>query len=284
MFAIFCAVTSHTKGPLLMKRSFVLLFLVLACGLASAQTTDCGALTHQALELSGFNQSLDQMAAIMSSDQFMQQVRGRESLEQFAAIYVPIVKKEFSAGLLRHEMQRRMAAQCDLEQMTQTVQRLQSPFVARMLALDAATSTPEGQEKIKRYIKINQLNPPTDDRMDVLDALDAAAGASDLVTDFTLAYLSGMMTGLGAPPEVVEQLRARRNELKAQMQNNMTLSLSVTYHGVTRVDLQQYARELNAPPLKRFYGQLSKTFVEITQERALAIGQDLKKAVPAPKS
>ena len=105
-----------------------------------------------------------------------------------------------------------------------------------------------------------------------------------MVTDFTLAYLSGMMTGLGAPPEVVEQLRSRRNELKAQMQNNMALSLSVTYHGVTRVDLQQYARELSAPPLKRFYGQLSKTFVEITQERALAIGQSLKKAVPAPKS
>src|SRR5438270_13063773 len=124
-----------------MKRSFVLLLLVLACGLASAQTADCGALTHQALELSGFNQSLDQMAAIMSSDQFMQQVRGRETLEQFAAIYIPIVKKEFNASLLRHEMENRMVAHCDLEQMTKTVQRLQTPLVARMLALDTAAST-----------------------------------------------------------------------------------------------------------------------------------------------
>jgi hypothetical protein len=267
-----------------MKRSFVLLLLVLAYGLASAQTGDCNALTHQALELSGFNRSLDQMAEIMSSDQFMQQVRGREPLEQFAAIYVPIVKKEFSANLLRQEMQSRMAAHCNLEQMTQTVQRLQTPFVARMLALEAAASTPEGQEKIKRYIKIAQLNPPTDDRMDALDAIDSGSGSSDLVTDFTLAYLSGMMTGMGAPPEVVEQLRSRRNELKAQLQNNIALSMSVTYHGVTRLDLQQYAKELAAQPLKRFYGQLSKTFVEITQERALAIGQDLKKAVPTPKS
>lgn len=267
-----------------MKRSFVLLLLVLAYGLASAQTGDCSALTHQALELSGFNQSLDQMATIMASDQFMQQVRGQQALEQFAAIYVPIVKKEFNAGRLRQEMQSRMVAHCDLEQMTQTVQRLQTPFVARMLALDAATSTPEGQEKIKRYIRMAELNPPTDDRMDALSALDAAQGASDLVTDFTLAYLSGMMTGLGAPPEVVEQLRSRRNDLKAQMQNNIALSMSVTYHGVTRLDLQQYARELAAPPLKRFYTQLSKSFVETTQERALAIGQDLKKAVPMPKS
>jgi hypothetical protein len=267
-----------------MTRSFRLLFLFLACGIASAQTSDCNALTHQALELSGFNQSLDQMAAIMSSDQFMQQVRGRETMEQFAAIYIPIVKKEFNASLLRHEMESRMAAHCDLEQMIQTVQRLQTPLVARMLALDTAASTPEGHEKIQRYIKIAQLNPPSDDRMDALDALDAAAGSSDLVTDFTLAYLTGMMTGFGALPEVVDQLRSRRNELKAQMQNNIALSMSVTYHGVTRLDLQQYAKELSAPPLKKFYGQLSKTFVEITQERARAIGQDLKKAVPMPKN
>ncbi len=267
-----------------MKRRFMLLLLVLAYGSAFAQANDCDALTHQALELSGFNQSLDQMAAIMTSDQFIHQVRGRESLEQFAAIYVPIVKKEFNANLLRQEMQSRMVAHCNLEQMTQTVQRLQTPLVARMLAMEEATSTPEGQEKIKRYIKIAQLNPPTDDRMDALDAIDAGSGSSDLVTDFTLAYLSGMMTGMGAPPEVVDQLRARRKELKAQMQNNIELSLSVTYHGVTRADLQQYAKELAAPPLKGFYGQLSKNFVEITEERALAIGQDLKKAVPAPKS
>lgn len=267
-----------------MKRSFVLLLLVLGYGMASAQTGDCAALTHHALELSGFNQSLDQMASIMASDQFMQQVRGQQSLEQFAAIYLPIVKKEFNASLVRHELQNRIVAHCDPEQMAQTVQRLQTPFVARMLALDVAASTPEGQEKIKRYIKMAELNPPTDDRMDALGALDAASGASDLVTDFTLAYLSGMMTGLGAPPEVVDQLRARRNELKAQMQNNIALSMSVTYHGVTRADLQQYARELGAPPLKSFYVELSKTFVEITRERALAIGQELKKAAPTPKS
>lgn len=176
-----------------MKQSFGLFFVFLACGLASAQAADCNTLTHQALELSGFNQSLDHMAEIMSSDQFMQQVRGRESLEEFAAIFVPIVNKEFSATLLRQEMQRRMAAHCNLEQMTQTVQRMQTPFVSRMLALEAAASTPEGQEKIKRYIKIAQINPPTDDRVDALDAIDANSGSSDLVTDFILTFLTGMM-------------------------------------------------------------------------------------------
>lgn len=267
-----------------MNRSVALLFVFLVCGLASAQTADCGALTHQALELSGFNESLDHMAEIMASEQFMQQVRGRDSLEEFAAIYTPIIKKEFNGTLLRQEMQGRMAAHCNLEQMTQTVDRLQSPFVARMLALEAEGNKPEGQAKIQKYIKIAQMNPPTDDRIEALDAIDANSGSSDMVTDFTLAFLTGMMTGVGAPPDVVEQLRSHRKDLKAQMQNNIELSMSVTYHGVSRVDLQQYAKELASPELKTFYAQVSRTFVEITQERAREIGQDLKKAMAARKS
>jgi predicted secreted protein len=267
-----------------MRQALGFLCVFFFCGLASAQTPDCAALTHQALELSGFNQSLDHMAEIMGSDQFMRQVRGQESQEEFSAIFIPIIRKEFNGSLLRQQMESRMAANCNLEQITQTVERLQTPFVARMLSLEAATSTPEGQKNIERYIKIAQLAPPTDDRMDALDAIDAGSGSSDLVTDFTLAFLTGMMTGVGAPADVIDQLRSRRKELKAQMQNNVELSMSVTYHGVTRLDLQQYAKELAAPPLNRFYRQVSKTFVEITQERARAIGQDLKKALPAPKS
>lgn len=267
-----------------MNRSVALLFVFLGCGLASAQIVDCDRLTHQALELSGFNESLDHMAEIMASDQFMEQVRGRESLEEFAAIFTPIIKKEFNGTLLRQEMQSRMAAHCNMEQMTQTVQRLQSPFVARMLALETEGSKPEGQAKIQKYIKIAQMNPPTEERIDALDAIDANSGSSDLVTDFTLAFLTGMMTGMGAPPDVVEQLRSHRKDLKAHMQNNIELSMSVTYHGVSRLELQQYARELASPELKEFYAQVSRTFVAITQERAREIGQDLKKAMAAKKS
>ncbi|HZD94460.1 MAG TPA: hypothetical protein VE133_09410, partial [Candidatus Sulfotelmatobacter sp.] len=60
--------------------------------------------------------------------------------------------------------------------------------------------------------------------------------------------------------------------------------MSVTYHGVIRTDLQQYARELSAAPLKGFYDQVSRTFVEITAERSLAIGQDLKKSLDTRKN
>jgi hypothetical protein len=267
-----------------MKLSFALCLLFLACSLASAQTSDCGALTRQALDLSGFNQSIDHIADVISSDQFIQQIRGRESADEFIAIFQPIFQKEFDAALLRKELQNRVAARCSAQQMDQTVQRLQTPFVARMLALESAINTAEGQKKLKRYINIAQTVPPTDERMDALDALDASSGASDFAADSTVAVIRGMMNGLGAPAEIVAQVQAHRKEIRAQVQNNVVLSMSVMYHGVTRPELQQYAKELSSEPLKGFNAQVQKVFLEIVEERSRAMGQDLKKAIPAGKS
>jgi len=276
--------TSISKKAFAMKRSVGLLFVLLVCGLASAQTGDCDTLTHQALELSGFNQSIDHISDVISSDQFMQQIRGRESAEEFFAIFQPIFEKEFNAALLRRELQTRVAAHCNADQMTLTVQRLQTPFVARMLSLESAINTPEGQKKLKRYITIAQTVPPTDDRMDALDALDSSAGTSDFAADSTIAVMRGMMNGLGAPPEIVAQVQAHRKDIKTQVQNNVELSMSVVYHGVTRPELQQYAKELSSEPLKGFNGQVKKVFLELMEERSQAIGQDLKKAMAAKKS
>ncbi|MBZ5506899.1 MAG: hypothetical protein LAO78_15700 [Acidobacteriia bacterium] len=264
-----------------MKHSFGFLFLLLTCGLASAQTTDCAALTHQALELSGFNQSIDHLMDVISSDSFMNQIRGRESAEEFISIFRPIMLKEFNADLLRKEIQQRMVARCNPEEMALTVQRLQEPLVAKMLVLEAATNTAEGQQKLKRYVRIASTVPPTDDRIEALDAVDASVGISDYATDTFMAMMRGIMTGAGAPPEILARLESQRKELKTEMQNNIELSMSVTYHGVTRPELQQYAKELGSQPLKGFYTQVSKSFVEIVEERSRLIGQDLKKAMVA---
>src|SRR5262245_60128977 len=121
-----------------MKRSLVLLCLFLATACASAQTAtqpagDCAALTHQALELSGFNLSIDYLTASLVSDQFMQQMGSRINSSEFVDTMKPVLLKEFSGELLRREMQNRMAAHCNPEQMSQTVQKLQTPFIGRML-------------------------------------------------------------------------------------------------------------------------------------------------------
>src|SRR5262245_35654943 len=85
---------SFCKGHLVMKSRLGFLLLLFTCGLASAQTADCNALTRQALDLSGFNQSLDHIADVLFSDASMQQIRGRESGEEFLSIFKPIMLRE----------------------------------------------------------------------------------------------------------------------------------------------------------------------------------------------
>jgi hypothetical protein len=267
-----------------MKQTFVVLCLFLASVAASAQTQDCVTLTHQALELSGFNKSLDPLAAELASPQFMQQMRGNESTEEFARIFTPIMQKDFNVESLRKDIEQRVAAHCDPRQMAQTVERLQTPLVAKMIALEAATDSPEGQEKLKKYIRIATMVPPTDERIEAIDAVDVSMGASDFVTDVVLAMFHGMLTGAGAPAEIVTQIQEHRSDLKAQMQNRVELSMTVTYHGVTRPELQQYAKEMGTQPLKGFNAQVNKLFVEIVEERSRALGQELKKAVAARKA
>jgi hypothetical protein len=263
-----------------MKKCLLLILLLAACAHAPAQTPDCASLTREALDLSGFNQSIDRTAAIFASSEFMQQFRGRQSAEEFISVFRPILLKEFNPALLRREMHERVAARCDAEQMARTVEQLQTPFQARMLALEAATNTPEGQQQLQKYIDIAKTAPPTDERLEAIDAIDNSLGASDFITDMVMATTRGMMTGLGAPPELIAQFEARRRDVKAQMQNNIELTMSVTYHGVTRPELLQYAREVGAQPLKGFYSLVNKTFAEIVEERARAMGQDLKKTLP----
>jgi len=264
-----------------MKRSFAFLLLLFAYTFATAQTTDCAALTHQALELSGFNQSLDHLTDVLSGPEFMQQMRGSASAEEFIKVFQPLMQKEFDGALLRKEMEERVAARCNPEQMAQVVAKLQTPLVAKMVMLEEATNTPEGQAKLKKYIKIASVVPPTDDRVEDIDAIDASSGASDFATDMIMAIWRGLMTGFAAPSDLVSQLQDHRKDLKAQMQNSTELSMSVTYHGVTRPELQQYAKVLGVQPLKGFYARANKEFVGIVEERSQALGQDLKKALVA---
>ena len=267
-----------------MKQSFVVLCLLLASVFASAQTPDCAALTHQALELSGFNDSLSQINELMSSDDFMRQIQGGSSSDEVVARIRPILQKDLNGDTMRKELQAKLVVHCNPEQVKQAVDRLQTPFVARMLALEAASNTPEGKEKLKRYIKIAQTSPPNDDLMDALNAVDQASGSTDFAADMVIAVLHGMMSGVGAPSDMVEQVRQHRKEVKDQMQNAIELSLSATYHGVTRADLQQYAKELSAPALKGFYDQVKKAFLEVTEEHSKAVGEDLKAVLGAGKS
>ena len=115
-----------------MKRLAVVLLLFITCGLMSAQTPECVSLTHQALEVSGFTQSIDEMTQLMSSEEFLKRTLvGREVPPELMEAFKPLLQKNFNGEVMRKELESSLAAGCNPEQLTQAVQRMQTPLVAR---------------------------------------------------------------------------------------------------------------------------------------------------------
>jgi hypothetical protein len=251
---------------------------------AAGQQGDCTALAHQALELSGLNQSILDMTRMLNSEQFMQQVsRGQNGVSDFSTKFKPIMLKDFDGSIMRAELETRLTADCDPVKLAAAIEVMKSPLVSRMLALEAEAGTPQGQEKVKRYARAIQVVPPPDDRLDAIASLDDSAGSSDLAVDAVIVVTRGMLAGAGDDSSAVEDLTRHRNDLKMGLRNALQVSMLCTYKSVSRTDLLEYARLLRAEPLKTFYDQAKQAFLDVMEERARAAGADLKTVITASR-
>jgi hypothetical protein len=268
------------------------LLALLAGGSTFGQTNDCVSLTHQALEISGVTQSMDAASQFAASDSFLAQIAlplsavpaisGADlKTREFRSILKAIVLRQLNGELLRNELEARMASRCNPEQMTQTIQALQSPLVARMLALEAEGSTPEGREKRQRYVRVISIAPPPDSRVDVITAIDAGAGITDFNVSNQIAITRGLLTGAEVNPDLVAELEHRRHELTEQMRNPTQVELLSTYRTASVPDLVEYGKVLKSDPLNSFYGTVQGILLEIVEEQARLVGRDVKAAAAA---
>lgn len=246
------------------------------------QAPDCASLSRQAMEMSGINLQIDAMGKTALSDEYFEQLAaGNNNGPEFAAVLKPIVRKHLDGDLLKKDLLSRMVARCKPEQMSQVIGAMQTPFMARMLQLEAAQYTSEGQEQIKKYMRIIQIAPPPDSQLDSAAAFDQKAELSDSMVDYLLAITRGMLKGAGAPDTVVQRLEERRKQMKAQIQGTVLAAILLTYKGVSKPDLAKYGDQLSSVPLKWYYDAVHIALVEMLLERSEAIGHEIKAAVTA---
>jgi hypothetical protein len=268
-----------------MKRLAGLLFLVLASIVSWTQTPDCVSLTQQALKMSGVNEEIDDLAQMFASDEYIRQIAaGKPDQSEFVAVFKPILQKNFDASSLKQDILRRVVARCNPEQMNQAIQEMQTTLVARMLQLEAARFTPEGQEKIKKYMRITQIAPPTDAQMESAVAFDQKVGITDFNVDCMLAVTRRMLNGLGVPAEEIPQLRDQQKQLKSQIQGQLLTSILSTYDGVSKADLAKYGEEVSSGSLKWYYDTVHKSLLEMMGDRAESVGHDLKAVMQAKQT
>ncbi|HEY6967864.1 MAG TPA: hypothetical protein VJA94_01565 [Candidatus Angelobacter sp.] len=265
-----------------MRRLSGLFLVVLASMLAMAQRRDCATMMQQALDLTGVNQDIDAMAQMVVSDDYLREITAsKDDGSDFAAIFKPVMRKNFDGPSLKKELLHRVVARCQPERMEQALQELQSPFVAHMLELETSRYTPERQEKIKQYMRIIEIAPPPDSQLSAAEAFDEKVGESEFTVEYLFAIYRGILTGAGAPPDVIKQLQEHRKQMKARIEGLVQASILITYTGVSKADLAKYGQERSSGSLKWYYDTVRQSFLEMLELRARAIGQDVRTATVA---
>jgi len=265
-----------------MKVALAAVFIVLAGSVVLAQTGDCVALTHQALEISGVNRSMDSAAEFAGSDGFLAQFSGPDGqTKKFASDLKAIVVKHLNGDLLRKELEGRLVAHCNAEQTTRAIQEMQTPLVARMLALEAAANTPEGREKRQKYSRVLSIAPPPDERLDAVAELDASGDITGFNVNSVITIVHGITEGAEMNSDWAGGLDQYRRVLTEQMRKPVQIDLLSMYRTASVADLQQYAKELKSEPLKSFYDDVEKALLEVVDKQAQLIGHEMKATLDA---
>lgn len=251
----------------------------------TGQTAECVSLTQQALELSGFNQNIEEEAQTVASDEFVQNLDSKRRMtDETRRAYIATMRKNLDAQMLKKDLLKSMAEGCAPEKMRQTVEQLQTPFIAHMLELEAAIRTPAGKERVKRYADALRVAPPTDERLAAVQALDKSLNITEFRVEALISVVRAMLSGFQAPEDVTGELEAHRREVHDQMQSAVEISLLLTYRGVPRPDLERYAKELGVEPLRGFYRSVERSYIDVMVTRARAVAEDLKASLPPRKS
>ena len=72
--------------------------------------------------------------------------------------------------------------------------------------------------------------------------------------------------------------------MKAQIQGAVLASILMTYTGVDKADLTKYGEQLSSGALKWYYDAVHQSFLEMLEERARAIGEDVKAVAIAKRN
>jgi hypothetical protein len=261
-----------------MRRFLTLVLLLLSCGLLAAQTEDCSSLAQQALELSGFNRDIDQLAEQVKAPNFSEELSTGWNLSPEAvATITRAMQKGFEPQSMKNELQALLAFQCRPDQMGQVIQKLQLPWISRMVSMEAAVKTPQGQQEFRQWALVNSSNIPSLPRMAVLQKMDKGVGASDFAAALLLTASSGVASGLGLRGASNIKLNKYSEWEKAEIGGNTLTVLLFTYRSASDEELRDYTKALIAEPLKGFYAQARQSFLNMIEDRGKIIGEELGK-------
>jgi len=204
------------------------------------------ALILEVLELYGVKEQVAQVPLLLQAQ--LEQERGEHPPEVYQALRQAFAQA-YAAETLYEKVVAHFEAAATAEQLLAAREWLRTPLSQKMTRLEIAAGAPQAQEEMQEFAASLEADPPSSDRVALVQELDAAVGATDTTIAISVATVRAVVKGVQpllpaeqrmSEEEIEEEVTGLEAELQSTMKYSTWLSFLYTYRSVSDQELADY--------------------------------------------
>ncbi len=234
-----------------MKRRFILTSLLTIC-LSLSLTTHVFSGVHEKLvnkyiEISGLDQMLstfpDQIDTMFSQKTLTS--KQSETEKKVAAI----MKESFDIVLVKKNLNSFLLQNTDINFFNNLINWLETPLAQKIKGEELSSSGPNSQAELLRYVAGLQTNPPSQDRITIIQAVERTTKLSELSTYIAIETIRGMLVSFNftlpedkrkSMGEIEEEIKAIKPAIQNSLRQQMILTSFYSYRNISNEELIKY--------------------------------------------
>ncbi|MCP4265772.1 MAG: hypothetical protein GY777_09380 [Candidatus Brocadiaceae bacterium] len=204
-------------------------------------------LINKYIEISGLDQMLstfpDQIDAIFSQNTL---TSDQSETEKKVAV---IMKESFDIVLVKKNLNSFLLQNTNINFFKNLINWLETPLAQKIKEEELSSSGPGSQAKLLRYIADLQTNPPSQDRITIIQEVERTTKLSELSTYIAMETIRGMLGSFNltlpegkrkSMGEIEEEIQAIKPSIQNSLQQQMILTSFYSYRNISNEELIEY--------------------------------------------
>ena len=271
---------------------FLLLFILVFIDNASAATHE--EMVAKYIEMSGIGEMLKSIPGEMDSFASQKNLTSKHP-DVDSKVYL-LMRESFDLMQTEKNLSTYLLQNTDQKYLGEILQWLESPVAKKITKEEVNSAGPEKQGNMLRYLADLKSNPPTQDRITLIQGIEQTAQLSELTTNILLEIMKGMIgsTNLALPEDKRESIDNGYEEIinmkptiKEAFRQQIILSSFYTYRNISNDELSVYIKfyesELGQKEIKitgaAFGHVLKQWFEEVGKKVIILVKEETEKSI-----
>lgn len=200
-----------------------------------------------------------------------------------------IMDRVYEPGKMKEELAGNLKSNLDIERMGRFLELLRRPIAMKMNSQDTRSASPEA---VKEYLDQSRKNPPSPERLRLIQSLDDATRTSEVSLEMssTIArsmvdtMLAELQKGKNVPKEARQMVAQQLNTMRDQARSLIRSVLLVTYRNVTDDELAEYLKLIDTDTGRWGNEALANAVRPVLASRGSAFGAEAGKLAIARRN